>query len=189
MDSKELKRLVCQDEDNKSKTMNTIKALILDFDRTLFNTDADIEVRKNKKGSELIWDEVFAVIPQYRLYDGWREVFAWCKDNSIKIGIVSTAKKVLIERTLNHFGLECNVIVGWQMFFQKPHKRLVEMALKKLKVDKENVISIGDSVKDRDMSSNGEVRFVGAVWDSTETDELRKGEVVENPLDIIDILI
>ena len=169
--------------------MSNLKALILDFDMTLFDTRADNEVRKAKKGKDIVWDEVFTVIPQYTLYEGWKEVFAWCQDNGIKIGIVSTAKKVLIERTLNHFGLECNAIVGWQMFFQKPHKRLVEMALKKLKVDKENVISIGDSVKDRDMSFNGEVRFIGAVWDSEETDELCKGEVVENPLDIIDILI
>lgn len=169
--------------------MNTIKALILDFDMTVFDTRADNEVRKNKKGSEIIWDEVYATIPQYILYEGWREVFAWCKDNAIKICIVSTAKTEIIIRALNHFGLECDAVVGWQMFFQKPHKRLVEMALKKLKVDKTEVISIGDSVVDRVMAINGEVRFVGAVWDSAEVDELRKGEVIENPLNVIDILI
>lgn len=170
------------------RKMSNIKALILDFDMTLFDTRADNEVRKNKKGSEIIWDEVYATIPQYILYEGWREVFAWCKNNAIKIGIVSTAKTEIINRALNHFGLECDAVVGWQMYFQKPHKRLLEMALKKLKVDKTEVISIGDSVVDRVMSTNGEVRFVGAIWDSTEIDELRQGEVVEKPLDIINLI-
>jgi hypothetical protein len=55
-------------------------------------------------------------------------------------------------------------------------------------VDKTEVISVGDAVVDREMSFNGEVRFVGAIWDSTEIDELRQGEVVENPLDIINLI-
>ena len=169
--------------------MSNLKALILDFDRTLVNTDADIEVRKNKKGSELIWDEVFAVIPQYRLYEGWREVFAWCKDNGVKIGIVSTAQAILIQKTLEYFNLKCDAIVGWQMYVRKPSGKLIDMIIKKLKVDKDDVISIGDSIIDKEMSYNGGVRFMGALWDSEEVEELRKGEVVKTPLDIIDILI
>ena len=72
-----------------AKQSKSIKALILDFDMTLFDTRADNNVRKAKKGSEIKWEDVFAVIPEYRLYHGWREVFAWAKDNNIKIGIVS----------------------------------------------------------------------------------------------------
>ena len=41
---------------------------------TLFDTRADEDIRKGKKGKEISWDEVFAVIPQYKLYDGWKEV-------------------------------------------------------------------------------------------------------------------
>lgn len=167
---------------------SAIKALILDFDRTLFDTRADNEVRKNKKGSEIIWDEVYASIPQYRLYDGWQEVFAWCKENGIKIGIVSTAKTEIINRALNHFGLECDAVVGWQLYFRKPHGRLIDMVIKKLQVDKKDVISIGDSVVDRVMSVNGGVRFIGAAWDSEEVEELKKGEYLPSPTEIMKLV-
>ena len=166
-----------------------IKALILDFDHTLFNTDADREVRKNSKDKD--WDLIYSKIPEYRLYDGWREVFNDAKAKGVKIAIISTAKKELIHRTLKHFKLDCDVIVGWQRCYQKPNPKLVEMALNKLKVNKEEVISIGDSELDLQMSNNGGVRFVGAIWDCEKEEslaELQHGITICSPLDIIDIL-
>ena len=162
---------------------NTIKALILDFDHTLFNTDADREVRKNSKDKD--WDLIYSKIPEYRLYDGWREVFNDAKAKDVKIAIISTAKKDLIQKTLDYFGLQCDIIVGWQRCYKKPHPHLVEMALNKLHVNKENVISIGDSIIDREMSKNGEVKFLGAIWDSQEVEELKTGEPIDSPLGIL----
>lgn len=166
-----------------------IKALILDFDHTLFNTDADREVRKNSKDKD--WDLIYSKIPEYRLYDGWREVFNDAKAKGVKIAIISTAKKELIHRTLKHFKLGRDVIVGWQRCYQKPNPKLVEMALNKLKVNKEEVISIGDSELDLQMSNNGGVRFVGAIWDCEKEKsltELQHGITISSPLEIIDVL-
>ena len=166
---------------------NTIKALILDFDHTLFNTDADREVRKNSKGKD--WDLIYSKIPEYKLYDGWHEVFAWAKDNNIKIGIVSTAKTELINKTLEYFGLACDAVVGWQLFVRKPSGKLVDMAIKKLKVAKENVVSIGDSIIDKQMSDNGGVRFIGAIWDSEDVDELKGCICLSTPSEIMNVTI
>ena len=160
-----------------------IKALILDFDHTLFNTDADREVRKNSKVKD--WDLIYSKIPEYKLYDGWREVFSIAKARGAKIAIISTAKKDLIQKTLDYFGLQCDIIVGWQRCYQKPHPHLVEMALNKLQVSKDYVISIGDSVVDMQMSQNGGVRFIGALWDSQESNDLRIGDVICSPKDIL----
>lgn len=165
----------------------SIKALILDFDRTLFNTDADREVRKNSKGKD--WDLIYSKIPEYKLYDGWHEVFAWAKDNNIKIGIVSTAKTELINKTLEYFGLACDAVVGWQLFVRKPSGKLVDMAIKKLKVAKENVVSIGDSIIDKQMSDNGGVRFIGAIWDSEDVDELKECICLSTPSEIMNVTI
>ena len=167
----------------------SIKALILDFDMTLFDTRADDAVRKAKKGKDIDWDEVHSVIPQYHLYDGWRDVFAWCKANNIKIGIVSTAKTELINRTLTHFDIECDAVVGWQLFHRKPSAKLVEMILKKLNVKCDEVISIGDSIIDKQMSDNGGVRFIGAIWDSEDIDELQICVCITTPSDIMTVTI
>ena len=163
-----------------------VKALILDFDHTIFNTDADSEVRKISKVKD--WDLIFSKIPEYKLYDGWREVFSDAKAKGIKIAIVSTAKKDLIQRTLKHFQLDCDVIVGWQRCYKKPNPKLIEMALDKLKVNKDEVISIGDSVVDKQMSDNGGVRFIGAIWDCEHEEsiqELKQGKVLNTPRDLL----
>ena len=160
-----------------------IKAMLLDFDHTLFDTRADEEVRKNTTNKD--WDVIYSKIPEYQLYNGWREVFERAKTKGVKIAIISTAKKDLIQKTLDYFGLQCDIIVGWQRCYQKPHPHLVEMALNKLQVSKDYVISIGDSVVDMEMSQNGGVRFIGALWDSQESNDLKIGDVICSPKDIL----
>jgi phosphoglycolate phosphatase-like HAD superfamily hydrolase len=59
------------------------------------------------------------------------------------------------------------------------------MALNKLQVSKDYVISIGDSVVDMEMSQNGGVRFIGALWDSQESNDLKIGDVICSPKDIL----
>ena len=165
---------------------NRIKALILDFDYTLFDTRADNEVRKNSKNKD--WGIIYSKIPEYKLYDGWREVFETLKNKDIKIAIISTAKRELIEKTLKFFGLPCDVIIGWQLYYQKPHPHLVQMALNKLQVSNEEVISIGDLLVDKEMSQNGDVRFIGATWDSSEATVLSSGETISKPMEILRFL-
>lgn len=165
---------------------NNIKALILDFDYTLFDTSSDNEVRKNSKTKD--WDIIYSKIPEYKLYDGWREVFETLKNKNIKIAIISTAKRELIEKTLEFFNMQCDVIIGWQLYYQKPHPHLVQMALDRLHISNEDVISIGDSLVDKIMSQNGEVRFIGATWDSSEATVLTSGETISKPMEILRLL-
>lgn len=152
---------------------------------TLFDTSADNEVRKSKKGKDIDWEAVYSVIPQYRLYDGWREVFAWAKENSIKIAIVSTAQGELIRRTLEHFNLSCDTVIGWNLYHKKPSGKLVDIAVEKMGVNKENVISIGDSIVDKQMSDNGGVKFYGALWDSKDVENFITDNFLSTPIEII----
>ena len=161
------------------------KCLILDFDYTLFDTSADDEVRKNAKGEKNWEKDIYPLIPQYKLYDGWREVFDWAKENNIKIGIISEAKRELIEMALEHFNLKCDVVIGYRPYYEKPCPILVDFAIQELNVAKENMVSIGSTITDEVMSRAGNIRFVGALWDSKEAEELKKrGKTIDNPLEI-----
>ena len=171
------------------KEIYPTKALILDFDMTLFDTSVDNEVRKNKKNKDVNWEYVYSLIPKYKMYDGWREVFTWAKENNIKIAIVSTAQGELIRRTLKHFKLSCDAVIGWQLYHRKPSGKLIDMAVEKMGVCRDNVISIGDSIIDMQMSVNGGVRFYGATWDSQEAKEISKSDYLLSPLEIMNITI
>lgn len=163
------------------------RALILDFDKTLFNTSVSNEAREAKD-----WDKVYSMIPQYTLYEGWREVLKWAKEHNVKVAIVSGAKTELITKTLEYHKVEVDAVVGFQLYQQKPSRRLVNQALKKLGgILRKNVISIGDHILDKQMSYNGRVRFVGAIWDCEHPEhieELKKGTTISKPIDVIDLL-
>lgn len=171
----------------ESTSTGQCKALILDFDMTLFNTSIDREARKAKD-----FEKVYSLIPQYTFYEEWREVLKWCKKNNVKVAIVSGAQTEIITRTLEHYNLEVDAVVGCQFMKPKPSRRLVNLALKKLGgVLRKNVLSIGDHIVDKQMSDNGRVRFVGAIWDNEHpehVEELKKGQTISSPKEVIELL-
>ena len=159
----------------------------MDFDSTLFETSASRKLRA-VKGSKKDWDAIYACIPQFRLYDGWEEVLKHIQRKGISLAIVSAAKTELIEKTLTHFGIECDTIVGYQRYIKKPSPRLMEMALKKLNLRPDEVIYIGDSKEDEELSRNSGVQFFGALWDSNDGDSLlAQGPILNRPDEILRI--
>lgn len=143
----------------------------MDFDSTLFETSASRELRV-VKGSRKDWNAIYACIPKFHLYDGWDKVLSRMQERGIRFGIISAAKTELIDNTLSHFGIRCDAVVGYQRYIKKPSPRLMEMALKKLNLQPDEVVYIGDCKEDEQMSRASGVRFYGALWDSTDRDHL-----------------
>lgn len=163
------------------------KCLILDFDNTIFDTSIDAEFRKAKGKKN--WKKIYSLIPQYKLYDGWKEVFEFAKENNIKIGIISAASSELIKRTIEHFRLPIEVIIGYQQYIEKPNPILGNMVMEKLNVREKQILYVGDSLDDDKQARSSMMKFVGAVWDSEYEEELReKCDVIENPREIIPLL-
>lgn len=161
------------------------RAVILDFDRVLFNTKCLDEARKAKD-----WDKVLTLIPQIILHDGWRKFFEWAKVNRVKICVVSVAKSEHITRALKHFDLEVDAIVGAHPFLKKPSRTVVNEAINKMGVLRKNTICVGCTLTDKQMSDNSLIRFVGATWDCEpkELSEIQKGKYVVSPDELIGVL-
>lgn len=159
--------------------------LIADFDETLFDTSADAKYRKTDGAKD--WNKIYSCIPKYRLYEGWKEVFAWLKEHNIKFGVISSAKSELIKKTFEEFGIECDCIIGYRQLYEKPNPVLVNFAIQKLHVRPENIISVGDDTTDERMSRGAGLRFLGALWDSQHKAELENAcTTISNPIEIID---
>lgn len=170
------------------------RALVLDFDMTLFNTATDREARLNKD-----WKAVYNEIPNYTLYDGWREVFKYAQENGVKIIIISQAKGEIIKRALKHYDLHYDVVIGGGIWghpkkTSKNSGKLIDIALQEIgcqDMPKSQIISIGDSVTDKNMSDNAGVKFYGAIWDCEKEEsyaELSKGDTIQSPLEVISLL-
>lgn len=129
------------------------------------------------------------MIPKYKLYDGWQEVFEFAKENKIKIGIISVASSELIKRAIESFKLPIEVVIGYQPYIEKPNPILGNMVMEKLNVRENQILYVGDSLDDYKQARSSMMKFVGAVWGSEHEKELReKCDVIENPREIIPLL-
>lgn len=155
------------------------KCLLMDFDNTLFNTDS----RRDKRGK---WLPGFPVssIPGYKLYDGWREVFAWAQENNVKIGIVSTTPQDHIQAALDHFGLKADAIYGR---VRKNSGEVLLRAISEMGGTVSETLYVGDHEKDANIARMANVPFAGAVWDSWHEARLavRKCLTISSPTEII----
>lgn len=162
--------------------------LVLDFDNTIFDTSADDKYRKCEGKKDM--EKAFSLIPEYRLYEGWREVFEWAKQNRVKIGILSGASGKLIQTALEHFKIPYDAIVGYQPYMEKPNPILGNMIMEKLNVREEQILFVGDGIIDDIQARCSKFKFVGAVWDSPYKEEFtRRGiPTIDNPRNIISLL-
>ena len=165
---------------NKTQNNPKIKCLITDFDETFFKTAIAADLKKTKP---IDWDKIYSLIPQFEMYPGW------LKENNIKFAVVSQSTRGILSRTFKHFGIEPAYVGCFDLFHRKPHARNLEKALDALGLQKDEVISVGNSTNDFLQAQKAGVRFVGACWDSLHTQELKQlGETADSPLDLIEIL-
>lgn len=176
---------------NESQNTNNtqdkkIKCLITDFDETFFRTAISAPLRHRKP---VDWEKVYSLIPQFEMYPGWQEVLAWLKENNIMFAVVSQSTRGVLSRTFKHFGIEPAYVGCFSLFHRKPHVKNLQKALDALGLEKDEVISVGNSINDYTQAQMTGVRFVGACWDSLHTEKLKElGQTADTPLQLIDIL-
>ena len=171
---------------NKTQNNTQIKCLITDFDETFFRTAIAADLKKTKP---IDWDKIYSLIPKFEMYPGWKEVMTWLKENNIKFAVVSQSTRGILSRTFKHFGIEPAYVGCFDLFHRKPHARNLEKALDALGLQKDEVISVGNSTNDFLQAQKAGVRFVAALWDSIYRDELiQLCDVAEKPEDLIRFL-
>ena len=176
---------------NESQNTNNtqdkkIKCLITDFDETFFRTAISAPLRHSRP---VDWEKVYSLIPQFEMYPGWQEVLAWLKENNIIFAVVSQSTRGVLSRTFKHFGVEPAYVGCFSLFHRKPHVKNLQKALDALGLEKDEVISVGNSINDYTQAQMTGVRFVGACWDSLHTEKLKElGQTADTPLQLIDIL-
>ena len=164
------------------------RCLVLDFDMTIFDTSVDDAYRKCSGKKDM--DKAFELIPEYKLYEGFEEVFEWCKNNRTKIAILSGASKNLIEITFAHFKVPYDVIIGYQPYIEKPNPILGNMLMEKLNIREEQIVYVGDSLMDDVQARSSKFRFYGSTWSGRENNlfETKGIQTINSPTDIIPIL-
>jgi len=162
------------------------KAIIIDFDGCLFDTSIDDAIRKNAKGKR-DWDAIYKLIPDYRLYDGWRDLLSWAKKSKVKIGILCNAQRELVEKAMKHFDLPFDFVVGFQPYLDYPNPIRGNQMLNNLNIREKQVIYIGTTKDAEKQARCNQFKFVGGKWGANEVMGL-KVPLIDNPEEAIEIV-
>lgn len=167
------------------------KGIVMDFDGCLFDTSIDDEIRKRKrKRGEKELDlekDVFPLIPQYKLYDGWADLLKWAKKNKIKIGVLCNASRKLVEATMKHFKLPFDAVIGRQPYVDYPNPIRGNQLQNKLGIREKQVIYIGTNKNAEKQARCNQFKFVGGKWGDNDVMDLNV-PLIDNPKEAIDIV-
>ena len=175
------------------------KAVLVDFDGTLFDTWTNPYTGEGKKG-KIDWKEVEKNIPNCPLYEGWSEVFAWLKSNNIPLGIVSHCTKGYITKTLKYWKLtdvfSCLLTRyghGTRYTGKVSKDELMHLALENEDfkgIHPSEVLYLSDQVKDMPVTRLAGLEPVGCLWGSKEKEEMLNAQctLLSSPLQLISML-
>lgn len=166
-----------------------MKNVIFDLDLTLVDSSIAEDERKNRN-----WSRVYALIPEFYIYDGLNEVFRFIRLNTIRVCIVSTAPSSYVRKVVDYFNIPFNFIIGYQDVKPiKPHPAPMLLALQLLESTNDNVVSFGDRVIDLESSFKAGIYSVGCSWGSKEDVSLRNStfanSIIDYPREMIDFIL
>lgn len=156
------------------------KAILVEFDNCVFDTSADDNVRKTARVS--YWPTFYReYIPQYKLYDGWKELFEWAKENEIMIGVLGKAKADLVRKTFETYGLPCDAVV----YAGRPGRQHGYDLIDYLKIRPDQVLCYvsGSAAGLKQAKENG-FRFIAATWGAQSSEIFGGTETISSPVEL-----
>ena len=144
------------------------KAVVFDMDGTILDTLDDLAGQE-----EAVLNEHKNYYPLHscdmtRPYDGIVELLRTLKDHGVKTAVVSNKSDSNVRALVSRFfdGLFDDSIGSMEGVARKPAPDMVNMALDRLGVPKEDAVYIGDSEVDLNTARNSLIDMITVTWAS-----------------------
>jgi len=135
------------------------KGIIFDLDMTLVDTSCLEELR-----SQRLWSKVYSEIKNTTIYEGVPELISELK-HYYKVGVVTASPRPYAERVIDYFSLNIPVLSAYHDTKKhKPHSEPIIKGCQVLQLEAEEVISIGDEIKDVIASNSAGVASSYVSW-------------------------
>jgi phosphoglycolate phosphatase len=150
----------------------------LSLKETFFKLAGDNDFEKADRFCDYFKEKADVVmVDSTVLLPGTLEIFKFLKDNDVKIGIVTTKFHYRINQILNKFHIEdyVNMIIGAEdVKIEKPNPEGLLYMIKKMEIDNEEALYIGDSLVDAETAERANVDFIGVTTGATQEKEFKK---------------
>jgi HAD superfamily hydrolase (TIGR01662 family) len=122
-----------------------IKGIILDFDQTIVDSSKIEHLRDSRN-----WELIKSKYNNITLIPGIIFFFEFVKESNFLLTIVSNSpRRKYIEGILIYFDIKVDFVIGYEdTTLHKPNPMPMELALSKMGLNPDEVIAIGDSIKD-----------------------------------------
>lgn len=146
---------------------------------------------ENKERVHMAWAEKESIlIEETQPFAGIEEIIQELGSRPIQLGIVTSKNRKefqnFAKRKISVF-FETAVVVE-DTSNHKPHPEPLELCLKRLGVEPDEAIYIGDSIYDNQCASQAGVKFGLALWGSKTTEGYNADYIFEEPMDILRLL-
>jgi HAD superfamily hydrolase (TIGR01549 family) len=163
-------------------------AVIFDLDRTLVDSSSSKELRRL-----LRWPEVFATIPQFKVYTGIPELLEVLTKGGFGVGIATSSYEAYALKVIDKFRFEPHAVVCREHTrMHKPHPEPLLLAAKRLGRNPIDCWAIGDEPRDIIAANCAGMVSVAASWGSPDTPALKQSQATiwcDQPQDLISLLV
>lgn len=154
---------------------------LFDLDGTLMDTSGIAAARQAKQ-----WKECVRRMGETILYPSVAGVLATIRQQGGKIGVVTTSVSFYAEAALRHHRLPYDALVAYHDARPtKPAPGCYLLAMTRLGGTPENTIGIGDDEVDALSLRAGELRSIGAGWNSSYHSNAQWDAVALQPQDVL----
>jgi ATP-dependent DNA helicase RecQ len=139
-----------------------IKAIILDLDDTLIDTNALEPLRAARK-----WTEIRSELSRCSVHEDVLGLLNTAHSAGMKIAIFTNAPSNYVQSLLKHFEISVDFVVAYHdVKNHKPDQEGVDRILAHFDVSNNEAIYLGDSDLDKDAAANAGVEFFTVDWGS-----------------------
>lgn len=164
-----------------------VKGIIFDLDQTIIDSSIAYSYRKNR-----MWNDVYKLIPNFKLYEGFNDVFSVINEKNIKVCIVTNSPGVYAKKVVNYFNIPSVAIVDYfSTSIKKPYPEPMLKALQLLELDNKEVISLGDNQIDILSSNRAKIKSIACTWGNNENQNLINSTpnfIINHPFEIIELI-
>jgi phosphoglycolate phosphatase-like HAD superfamily hydrolase len=147
--------------------------------------------------SDILTEVEFENVHLVKLLDGVLEFLDFCKNKNIKISILTRASKKYTEQCLEVTGIReyfhsVSTRDDFTLLRAKPHIDALNLVINDLKIDKKNILFIGDHPIDEMCARKGEIRFVGIIPNGNDPYKLKElscWKIISDYKELIDLIV